>query len=237
MRSWAQFGTSGGRRAEDAPRTRGPSARRVDSDHQIRGAVRVDKGHAACGRLSRDPDSDGSLSVMVVARLGVLLALLSLLPADSGLAPSPVELASRKPTAPVVLELLATPVGATSVELAYTLRPLVDAAWVTVVAELPHGGRLLAHTSAETSALRAGESRSGRALVELPEAVRAGLHAAELRLEASVGLRQIDGSVERVTTVARTRVGSGELPIDARAVRSGSLQTWDVSARHEAGAR
>lgn len=188
---------------------------------------------------------------MVFARSGLLLAFILVVPGattgpvvpPSGVAAVPVAPSLEpvpdacRPGGPLQVALTGTPVAGGMLALDYVLTPVLDAAWIAVEIELGPGARVLSHQEPAPGPLARGAARNGRALVELPDAVRSGRQVAEVRVYAFQGLAQPDGSVERVGSEAVLRVGEGELPIDARPVASGGLTTWDVPARHEGGAR
>ncbi|MCB9897677.1 MAG: hypothetical protein H6825_06720 [Planctomycetes bacterium] len=174
---------------------------------------------------------------MTSARTSLLLALLALVPASPRRAHGSVAPRGCEPSGPVSIALSGhdTPDGQFALD--YTLTPRLDGSWLGLELELPHGGRIRVHEPPAASPWVRGESRSGHALVELPDDARRGEHAAELHVVAYLGLPQPDGAVERIGSEAATLLGSGRLPVTGREVRAGALATLDVAARHEGGAR
>ncbi|QDU68729.1 hypothetical protein [Engelhardtia mirabilis] len=131
-----------------------------------------------------------------------------------------------KPRPPVAItyELVAGSAGATTIN--YAIEPQRQATAIRAQIQLPHGGRVLEQSRAQTAWLDAGQSVTGWARVELP----GGPGAKQVEIEANLVIATPDGGIP-VAWSEFVTVGTGSLPIDAPLMQRAGVTTREVRAR------
>lgn len=169
-------------------------------------------------------------TALLAATLAVAAtALLAIPPLDASTVPSQARSSHGPHEASGGVRLTIEPVEASQDETRLDVRATteLDVAFLRVEVQLPDGGRLRSADLPDVGPLSRGAHVDGHATV-----VRPGGAPALAVVRAAFGLQQPDGSIEVLAKEEVIELG-GTVPLEGvRSVRSGSVLTLDVPAKH-----